>query len=59
MKCPKCNYESELEETYTYYINDDTELQVEEHYWCPECNYLGKRLLTYKLLKEKWIEKNT
>ena len=55
MKCPNCQKEMELEECYRYQISD-TELEIEEHWWCPHCDAMPTRFVTYKAEKER-IEK--
>lgn len=55
MKCKNCNKEMELEETYTYYL-DETHIEVEEHWWCPHCDCCPARFVTYEQKKERWEE---
>ena len=55
MKCPKCKDEMFLEEFYRYQ-DSDTELEIEEHWWCPACDATPTRIVTYQMVKERWEE---
>ena len=55
MKCKNCGHEMELEETYTYY-NSDTEIEVEEHWWCPNCDATPTRHVDYTMALERWSD---
>jgi len=52
MKCLNCQKEMELEDTYTYF-NSDTEIEVEEHWWCPNCDATPTLFATYQLVMER------
>lgn len=53
MKCKKCDHEMELEE-YFFSYEDDVTVEVEEHWWCPDCDATPTRFVTYEIKKERW-----
>lgn len=59
MKCKICGTEMELEEYYTTFLNNDEEIELREHFWCPKCDVgpssLCTRVARYKLERE-WTE---
>lgn len=56
MKCQKCQHDMmELEETHTFY-NSETEMEVEEYWWCPNCDATPTRFAIYIQAKERWEE---
>ena len=55
MKCPNCDCLMEMEDYDVSFRDNDEQVELIQHYWCPNCNKTLKYVILYTKEKE-WEE---
>ena len=55
MECKNCNKEMELDEYYTYFLDNDEKVSLCERFWCPHCEATAIKYTYYNKESEETV----